>query len=169
MALDATHFQRYNQVNVVINVVINERKILWHGANKNGYWEVIEKRVSMKILDFEEFVKDLPQISDIPDLHSFSANGLGVAAFENEKMVGFLCGCDPFDNAFRATDVRGVFSPMGANAVVSENRSKIYAAMYQEAAKNGSERGLFLMPSAYMLMMNNRKSSFFIMALVCDV
>ena len=27
--------------NVVINVVTNEEKILRHGANKNGYWEVV--------------------------------------------------------------------------------------------------------------------------------
>lgn len=72
---------------------------------------------------------------DIPYLYGFAENGLGVAAFENEKMIGFLCCCEPFDNAFRATDVRGIFSPMGANAAVSKCRSKIYAAMYQEAGK----------------------------------
>ena len=67
---------------------------------------------------------------DIPGLYGFAENGLGVAAFENEKMIGFLCCCEPFDNAFRATDVRGIFSPMGANAAVSKNRPQIYAAMY---------------------------------------
>ena len=63
---------------------------------------------------------------DIPDLNSFAENGLGVVAFEDKKMIGFLGCCDPFDNAFRATDVRGVFSPIGANAAVPENCSKIY-------------------------------------------
>ena len=72
---------------------------------------------------------------EIPDLNVFAENGLGVVAFENGKMIGFLCCCEPFDNAFRATDVRGIFSPMGAHAAVSENRSKIYAAMYQAAAE----------------------------------
>ncbi len=104
----------------------------------------IKEATELALANYDEerrFVKELPQISDIPDLKGFSANGLGVAAFKNEKMVGFLCGCDPFDNAFRATDVRGVFSPMGANAVVFEDRTKIYAAMYQEAAKKWIKAG----------------------------
>ena len=91
--------------------------------------------------DERQYVKDLPQACDIPGLYSFAENGLGVAAFENEKMIGFLCCCEPFDNAFRATDARGIFSPMGANAAVSENRSKIYAAMYQVAGEKWVKTG----------------------------
>ena len=85
--------------------------------------------------DERQYVKELPQVCNIPDLYDLAGNGLGVAAFENEKMIGFLCCCEPFDNAFRATDARGIFSPMGANAAVSQNRSKIYAAMYQAAGE----------------------------------
>lgn len=88
-----------------------------------------------------QHVMELPQIDDIPDLYDYAENGLGVAAFDNNKMTGFLCCCEPFDNAFRATDVRGVFSPMGANAAVSENRSKIYAAMYQAAGEKWIKTG----------------------------
>ena len=91
--------------------------------------------------DERQFVKELPQVSDIPDLNDFAGNGLGVAAFENQKMIGFLCCYEPFDNAFRATDVRGIFSPMGANAAVSNNRSKIYAAMYQAAGAKWVKAG----------------------------
>lgn len=91
--------------------------------------------------DERQHVKDLPWVCDIPDLYGFAGNGLGVAAFENEKMIGFLCCCEPFDNAFRATDVRGIFSPMGANAAVSKNRSKIYAAMYQVAGEKWVKTG----------------------------
>ena len=91
--------------------------------------------------DERQFVKELPQVCDIPDLNDFSENGLGVAAFEDEKMIGFLCCCEPFDNVFRATDVRGIFSPMGANAAVSKNRSKIYAAMYQAAGAKWVQSG----------------------------
>lgn len=36
--------------------------------------------------DERQFVKELPQVSDIPDLNDFARNGLGVAAFENQKM-----------------------------------------------------------------------------------
>lgn len=78
---------------------------------------------------------------DIPDLNGFAENGLGVVAFENEKMIGFLCCNDPFDNAFRATDVRGIFSPIGASAAVSKKRSKIYAAMYQAAGAKWVKTG----------------------------
>ena len=91
--------------------------------------------------DERQYVKGLPQACDIPDLYGLAENGLGVAAFENEKMIGFLCCCEPFDNAFRATDVRGIFSPMGANAAVSKNRSKIYAAMYQAAGAKWIKTG----------------------------
>ena len=91
--------------------------------------------------DERQYVKELPQVCDIPDLNGFAENGLGVAAFENEEMIGFLCCCEPFDNAFRATDVRGIFSPMGANAAVSKNRPQIYAAMYQAAGEKWIKTG----------------------------
>lgn len=41
--------------------------------------------------DERQFVQELPQICDIPDLACFAENGLGVAAFEDGKMIGFLC------------------------------------------------------------------------------
>jgi len=78
-------------------------------------------------------VKALPTVSDIPDLSNFAENGLGIAAFDGGDMVGFLTCCSPFNNAFGSTDVKGIFSPMGAHAAVPKNRSKIYAAMYQAA------------------------------------
>lgn len=91
--------------------------------------------------DEQQFVKELPQVYDIPDLNGFAENGLGVAAFENEKMIGFLCCNEPLDNAFRATDVRGIFFPMGAHVAVLKNRSKIYAAMYQAAGARWVKTG----------------------------
>lgn len=97
----------------------------------------VEEAIAIAFANYYEeqtFVKELPQIIDWLDLSSFAENGLGVAAFEGERMIGFLCACSPFDNAFRATDVRGVFSPMGAHGVISENRAKVYEAMYQAAA-----------------------------------
>jgi len=87
------------------------------------------------------FTQELPEISSIPMMKYLSENGFGVAAFEGEKMVGFLCSVEPFENAFRSTDARGVFSPMGANGTVKENHGKIYAAMYQAAAKKWVKAG----------------------------
>ncbi len=87
------------------------------------------------------FTQELPDISNIPILKQLSGNGLGVAAFEGGKMVGFLCSVEPFENAFRSTEVRGVFSPMGANGAVKEDHGKIYAALYQAAAKKWVKAG----------------------------
>lgn len=87
------------------------------------------------------YVPELPLIEAVPDLTEFADNGLGVAAFDAGQMVGFLCCYPPFDNAFCSTDVRGVFSPMGANAATNENRAKIYAAMYQAAGRKWIKTG----------------------------
>lgn len=76
----------------------------------------------------------LPPIDRIPDLTGFADNGYGFAALDGGKMKGFLCSYAPFENMFGSTYAKGVFSPMGANASVIENRAKIYAAMYQAAA-----------------------------------
>lgn len=104
----------------------------------------IEEAVELALANYydeRQFIKELPQVRVIPDLNGFAENRLGVAAIENEKLVGFLCCCDPFEHAFRATDVRGVFSPMGANAAIARNRSKIYAAMYQAAGEKWVKSG----------------------------
>lgn len=104
----------------------------------------VKEAMELALADYDverQYVKELPQVCDIPDLYGFAENGLGVAAFEGERMIGFLCCCEPFDNAFRATDVRGIFSPMGANAAIGENRSKIYASMYQAAGEKWIKTG----------------------------
>jgi GNAT superfamily N-acetyltransferase len=80
-------------------------------------------------------VPALPKYVTIPDLSEFADNKLGVAAFKDGKMVGFLCSYNPFNNAFRSTSVKGIFSPMGGNAAISENRAKVYAAMYKYAGE----------------------------------
>ena len=87
------------------------------------------------------FTQELPEISDIPILKYLAGNGFGVAAFEGGKMIGFLCSVDPFENAFRSTYAKGVFSPMGANGAVAENHGRIYAALYQAAAKKWVKAG----------------------------
>ncbi|HBE84861.1 MAG TPA: N-acetyltransferase [Lachnoclostridium sp.] len=86
-------------------------------------------------------VPALPYVDAFPDLTCFADNGMGVAAFEDDEMIGFLCGIKPFDNAFHSTDVKGVFSPMWANAATLKNRANIYAAMYQDAARKWVRAG----------------------------
>lgn len=104
----------------------------------------VKEATEIALANYEEerrSVAELPQGCDIPDLYGLAENGLGVAAFENKRMIGFICCNAPFDNAFRSTDVRGIFSPMGENASVPENRPKIYASMYQTAAAKWVKAG----------------------------
>ena len=73
--------------------------------------------IALDVYNYERaFTQELPEVSSIPILKQLSGNGFGVAAFEGGKMVGFLCSVEPFENVFCSTDVRGVFSPMGAKA-----------------------------------------------------
>jgi len=86
-------------------------------------------------------VPALPHIDTVPDLTQYTKNGLGVAAFDGDNMIGFLCAVGPYKNAFRSTDAIGVFSPMGANASVGENRANVYAHMYQVAGEKWVQAG----------------------------
>ena len=98
----------------------------------------IEQAAQIAKQNYEEergFVPALPPINTVPDLTLYCKNNLGVAAFEGDTMVGFLCAVGPFPNTFRSTDATGVFSPMGANAAIGEERAKIYARMYQAAGE----------------------------------
>jgi GNAT superfamily N-acetyltransferase len=88
-----------------------------------------------------EHIPALPPIEYVPDLTSFAENNLGVAAFDGDSMLGFLCSVSPFRNAFRSTDAIGVFSPMGANGAVGANRANIYARMYQAAGEKWVNAG----------------------------
>lgn len=104
----------------------------------------ITQAAALALMVYEEErenVSSLPLVPCIPELTDFAENGLGVAAFEHDKMIGFLCCYSPFHHAFGSTDVTGIFSPMGANAAVKKNRAKIYAAMYQAAAVKWVEAG----------------------------
>ncbi len=92
---------------------------------------------ALALADYREQQRRLPALPAVEeglDLAPFAAAGLGVAAFEGGRMVGFLSVGPPFDNAFGSTRCRGVFSPMGAHAAASERRGPVYAAMYQRAA-----------------------------------
>ena len=78
-------------------------------------------------------VADLPKMDDVPDLDEFAENGLGVAAFEGGRMLGFLCYLAPWENAF-GSSVAGTFSPIHAHGAVADKRALIYRRMYQCAA-----------------------------------
>ncbi len=87
------------------------------------------------------FAEALPSFENGLDLSYFAENDFSVAAVDDNKIIGILCSYPPFDNAFRATNVKGAFSPMGANAAIKENREKIYAAMYQSVGEKWVKAG----------------------------
>lgn len=104
----------------------------------------IEQATLIAMQNYEKergFVPALPPTDKLPDLTPFAQNGLGVAAFDNDTMLGFLCCVSPFQNAFRSTDAIGVFSPMGANGVIGGDRAKIYAWLYQVAGEKWARAG----------------------------
>ena len=75
-------------------------------------------------------IKALPVINSISDLSCFVENEFGVAAFEDNKMLGFIGCFNPWEGAFD-TNARGTFTPIHAHGCVRGNRDKIYQRMYQ--------------------------------------
>lgn len=99
--------------------------------------EHIEEARELVIMNYCEertTVISLPQVDVFPDLECFADNGLGVAMFIDDKMVGFLCCCEPWNNAFNS-NAKGTFSPIHAHGAISENRDFIYKKLYQAAAE----------------------------------
>ena len=84
----------------------------------------------------------LPEHPQFPDFSSLAENGLGVAAFADEKMVGYLTCFGPFENAFESTAATGIWSPIFGNGVVTCEDKNVFAKMYQAAAKKWVERGV---------------------------
>ena len=76
----------------------------------------------------------------IPDLRSFAQNNLGIAAFEGDTMLGYLCAWGPRKKVFGTTPVKGVWSPSHANAAVGD-KARVYHRMYQSAAQKWVNAG----------------------------
>ena len=96
--------------------------------------EDAEKIALMNYNEERAVVTELPQVISLPDLLPFVDNGLGVAAFEQERMIGFLCCYDPWERAFDST-AKGTYSPIHAHGAIKENRGTIYKRLYQAAAE----------------------------------
>lgn len=82
----------------------------------------------------------LPALA-LPNLAFYAENGLGVALYENEMLLGFLATEMPFQNAFHIPGVTGIFSPLGANGAVSSARDFVYAKLYEAAAEKWHSHG----------------------------
>jgi GNAT superfamily N-acetyltransferase len=103
----------------------------------------IEQATRIAMANYEEeraSVPVLPPVSVFPDLSRFADNRLGVAAFEDGQMVGFLCCYNPREHHFGLT--RGTFSPIHAHGTVKTNRRMIYSRLYQAAAELWVQKGI---------------------------
>jgi hypothetical protein len=60
----------------------------------------------------------LPRFVEFLDFSAFGKNGLGVSAFDENKMVGYLCCYDPFEKASGTTNAIGVWSPTHGNGII---------------------------------------------------
>ena len=103
----------------------------------------IEAAKALALAIYQEerkYVSKLPTSPEIPDLSWFAENGLGVAALEGDRLVGYLCCAGPFENAFNS-GIRGVYVPLHAHGAIEEDREKIYRRLYQAAAKKWVDRG----------------------------
>ncbi len=103
----------------------------------------IEQATRIAMANYEEersSVPVLPQVRVLPGLSQFADNRLGVAAFEDGQMVGFLCCYNPREHHFGLT--KGTFSPIHAHGTVKDNRRMIYSRLYQAAAELWVQKGI---------------------------
>ena len=106
----------------------------------------IEQARELILANYNEersIVIDLPQIDAIPieEFDEFTDNKLGVVMFDGEKMLGFMCCYNPWNNAFDST-AKGTFVPTHAHGSISENRGMIYKKLYQTAAEIWVKHGI---------------------------
>jgi len=94
------------------------------------------KNIAKKNYENErECVSILPDFIEFPDFSVFVKNGLGVSAFDENKMVGYLCCYDPYENAFGTANAIGVWSPIHGNGIINCEYKNVFSRMYQKAAK----------------------------------
>lgn len=105
-------------------------------------WILAASRLAMEnYLEEQSAVDCLPEAPGLPALDGLARNGLGVAAVEEGKLLGFLGAYGPWTPVFYTQNVCGVFSPIHAHGAKKENRVKIYRRMYQTAAEKWVNAG----------------------------
>lgn len=117
----------------------------------------IEQAAEIAKINYEEerlHVTALPKVETLPGLEHFADNKLGVAAFDGNRMLGFLGSYLPREDHFQTTNVRGNFSPIHAHGVIQEEmlrnisgvksltRDRIYSMLYQAAADKWVKAGI---------------------------
>ncbi len=103
--------------------------------------------IAKKQLETQRSVTPLPE-TELPDLAGL-AQGMGVAAVENGRLVGYLCGFGPFKGMFGTwgsgfeDKFIGVYSPMHAHGVAEDAPPRTWQRMYQAAAEKWEKAGAF--------------------------
>lgn len=88
-----------------------------------------------------EHVSCLPEVRELPGLQELAENGFGVAAVEDDRLLGFWTYIGPWENEFGSM-VQGIFSPVHAHGAIKENRADIYRRMYQTLAEKLVQKGI---------------------------
>ncbi|MCL1998568.1 MAG: GNAT family N-acetyltransferase [Turicibacter sp.] len=105
----------------------------------------IERAEQLALMNYNSeraIVTALPQIQTFPcDLEDFADDGLSVVMLDGEKLLGFLCCYEPWDNAFDSA-AKGTFTPTYAHGAVLENKDIIYKRLYQAAAEKWVNQGI---------------------------
>ena len=93
--------------------------------------------------DYRRAQQQIPSLlpaSPLPSLLPYVQNGLGMAALEGQRLLGFLC-CNPPRQRTFGSQVSGVFSPIHAHAVQPQDRGPIFQRLYQAAAERWAAAG----------------------------
>lgn len=89
----------------------------------------------------KDIVGCLPKSVEQPGLTELSGNGLGVAAVEDGRLLGFWGCMGPWENEY-GSRAQGVFTPLHAHGAIRQNRENIYHRMYQTLADKLAGRGI---------------------------
>ena len=113
-------------------LIVDFTKELLPQAHRLTMENYLEERAAVPVL---------PEIPSFPPLDFFAENGLGVAAVEDGRLLGFLGGYPPFKPVYCTPDTAGVWSPLHAHAVQKENRLKLWQRLYQAAGEKWAKAG----------------------------
>lgn len=105
------------------------------------YMEAAERLAKENYEEERGFVDCLPPFRELPRLREVAENGLGVAALEDGRLLGFWGCMGPWENEY-GSRAKGVFAPLHAHGAVREKREDIYRRMYQSLAARLARRGI---------------------------
>lgn len=102
-------------------------------------------------LSYDKYLRAVQQSQNIPEkniknqfrqgIQDLMEKGLGMAAVEEDKLLGFVLPYGPIEGYFGRDN--GVYVPYFAHGALWEKRLSIYSKLYREAATSWYEKGLY--------------------------